>query len=101
MGPAHDEKHRRGRGPETHRWQGRLPLPPAGWLLAPLAGAGQQWAAGLEVLHGQQPALCGVEASSLFPGVTEEASWASYSWKLFPKSGQDVHALSQAGINNH
>lgn len=81
----------------------RLPLPLAGWLLPPQVGAGQHWAADPEVLHGWQLALCGMEASFLFPWVRdrEKASWAGYSWELFPKSGQDVHAPSQAEINNH
>lgn len=55
----------------------------------------------LEVLRGPQPALHGTEASSLFPGVREKASWAGYSWELFPKSGQDVHTPSQVAINSH
>lgn len=55
----------------------------------------------LEVLHGQQPALCAMEACSLFPGVREKASGAGYSCECFPKSGRDGHVASQARINSH
>lgn len=94
--PAHDEAQLRERGPETYRWQ-RRPPPSS----CRLAAASSSRCRALEALHGWQPALCEVEASSLFPEVREKGSQADYSWELFPKSGQDVRAPSQAGVNSH